>query len=951
MADEFTMLSACDDRLPVARVVDSIAFHRFVSLNINSDGRSRPAVYPSDHAVPELVKEFAFEGWPPPDLAEFRGGLPLVPEWEPPSAEASTNPMVRVEVDDLDQFLANPRATIDGERRRIALNAFNVRALVARGQTRVRVEDGPPVLVESTAEEGWLPRDGDVVIATLADVVTARGLSFGGEPLRVSAGNIRELRERGATWIRFGDGNDPRDVRVVLPPTATVGAAPGTGTAADAQPSPVLATASSPLSLSGGIAAALSPGLLEEPPQPLQPGIDPSEIPFHEFAFEPIPRFEFVLFLSYRQEWTLDGFARGDLLNTIALAPQEETTIEIFSWDRNRFGSDTTEEVGWESSLEAQATGRITREVTAELTRTEAWKLTSAGVNVAVPRVVTVDVDLAGELGNTVNNVSRATVSRINEATVKASAKARGMRQTKVAEGREWGFEQRTTRRLRNANLCSSVAYDVFEVLAAYDVATRLVPEETRLAVLVPNPLDVGFSRGMIIAFEGVLRAALLDPRLERGFEAARWLAAREEYCALLKEPPCRREEAPCACEGTPEGPSATTGSDPVQAAGQRVAQLGDRIQAAVMKIRVADHRVDLAFDAGVGGAGLEAIILEYRQWLFRVFGLEKFQPGFWGACLRFEAEWRPNRSPQRIEQLLNETSSAWTEAAARIYLAALLWPLALPVIAVELGFHLRDKTLWYTPFTLRGFDDAGLGAVLSQARTEVEAWRGALTAPAMATAGEGTATPTPTPAASQQIPEGAPSAEPYSEEDAAANRVVLGQLTAHLEWNRGHYVEAIWRSFGPTDRARMLQDVFGNLGSDVEPELLGLVGNKIALPFRVSNYPQLRDALADAINDLDGAPANGSQHVVLPTPGVHIQGRVDDCDTCEPFVEQHRELDLDAKRAAVDRDRAMARQAELESDRMQARLETEPPQLDDPEAATPELTVRLLETETAPES
>jgi hypothetical protein len=945
MADEFTMLSACDDRLPVARVVDSIAFHRFIPLRIASDGRSRPAVYPADHAVPELVKESAFGGWPPPDLAEFRGGHPLIPAWEPPSDEATTNPIVNVEVDDLDEFLANPRATVEDERRTLRLSPFNVRALTDSGRTLVRLDDGPPVVVEVTAGDGRRSRDGDVIVSELADVVGGRGLTLAGERVRVSADNIRELRERGATWLRLRDGGEQHDVRVVMQPmTATVGAEPVAGEAISSRPSSTAATVSQPILSSGGLAGALSPGLLDEALRPGRMGIEPE---IFEWA-TPIPSFEFALFLGYRQEWTLVGFARGDLLNTIALAPQEETTIEISSWDRSRAGAEMTEEAGWESSLEAQATGRITRDVANEVTRNEAWKLTSAGVNVNVPQTVEVDLDLAGEFGNTVNNVSRATVSTINEATAKASAKARGMRQTKVTESREWGFEEKTTRRLRNQNLCSSVSYDVFEVLGAYDVSTRVVPEETRLAILVPNPLGVRFEPATILAFEGVLRAALLDPRQDPGFDAVRWLAARKEYCALLKEPPCRRKEEKRA-EPAPAQPSATstTEPDPIEAAEQRVSQAGDRVVGAVRKIRDAGHYVASAYDAGVRGAELEEVILEYRQWLFRIFGLEKFQPGFWGACLRFEAERSSgNRTPEPVEQLLNETASAWAEAAARIYIAALLWQISGPIAAIELVGHLGSKTLWYAPYTARGFDDAGLGAILAQARSAVEAWRRARTSPAATTLGAGQPTASSTPSVTQSTPEGAPGSEPYPEADTAANQIAERALIAHLEHNRSHYLEAIWRAIGPTDRARLLEGAFGHLGQEVEPEVLGFFGDRVALPFRVSGYPQLRDALADAIDDLQDAEVDGARRLVLPTAGVQMKARVDECEACEPFLTSQRTLELQERQAKLEEARAVAAQAELERDRLQARLEADPPQLEDPTTDAPEISVRLTDRE-----
>jgi hypothetical protein len=38
--------------------------------------------------------------------------------------------------------------------------------------------------------------------------------------------------------------------------------------------------------------------------------------------------------LTHRQEWQIQGHARGELLHSLPLAPGEETTVEVLTWDR-----------------------------------------------------------------------------------------------------------------------------------------------------------------------------------------------------------------------------------------------------------------------------------------------------------------------------------------------------------------------------------------------------------------------------------------------------------------------------------------------------------------------------------------------------------------------------------------------------------------------------------------
>ena len=78
------------------------------------------------------------------------------------------------------------------------------------------------------------------------------------------------------------------------------------------------------------------------------------------------PVFELALHLPWTQTWTLLGYSRGVLLNTVSLSPQEETTIEIFTWDRRKSEAERTSSVESENSLEGSDTTRITSDVLRE---------------------------------------------------------------------------------------------------------------------------------------------------------------------------------------------------------------------------------------------------------------------------------------------------------------------------------------------------------------------------------------------------------------------------------------------------------------------------------------------------------------------------------------------------------------------------------------------------------
>jgi hypothetical protein len=950
LVDNFDILDDCDDRLPVARLVDRVIFSRFIALTIERPGGGEePAVYPSDWAVPDIYLERQVTKWPPTGdlLDKYRGGKSILKQFEKPSPEIVRRDYETVRVEHLDSFFADPTVEVYGSNVELSLTPENVVALESTGATFVRLKDksGSVLIQTALVSEATTPPP---VIVELEEPTVASVLSRVGalrkSGVLLEAANVEELRNFGETTVA-GKADAP-DTRIVV----------STSYEMKATQSPESRTAISKLPSKDWLQHAVLP------PEELVPQYE-------------IPTFPFVIYLPYRQDWLLEGFARGDLLNSIALAPLEEATIEIFSWDRSKQSTDTTEEYAWESSLESGTTNRATRDIVSDVTRNESWKLTSAGVNIGIMEYVDIGVNAGGDVGTAMTNVNKETIGKIDEATTKATFKARGLRQTKVSEAREFGFEERSTRKLKNPNSGRTITYDAFEVLSAYNIETAPIVDQIQMAVLVDSPISVRFDRQSIINHEGVWRRALLDTALEPGFDAAKWLAAREEYCAVVKEPYCGRcpeeqcggckDKAPAAQtpaqasvpagkaeESSPPGggwvvrsalSSGTSGD--VAAAAQRVVGAGDEVMKAITKVRTATHRIKASYDAGTRRPALDPVILEYRQWLCRKFGFEKLQPAFWSSCTRFEQEFPGRHTPERVEQLTNETGFAWAEALGRSSLAAIaLGPISLVALAVELIGDLGWDTGWYSEYTLMGPDDAGLGGLLQTARNEVGLWRQAMQPPPADATQQQAPPPATAPAA--VIPT-APTAEnepnPFPDDETARRRVEERALIAHMVEHESHYLEALWRSIGPSDRARLIDTVAGKLGRDVVPEIVGFVGDKIALPFRVEHYAPLKKALVKIRKLISEEPATPAAHVVLPTPGIELHTRVGECDALEPFAVKHREFDLEGAKQRVREQTARAAAAEFETDRFEARLKAKPPELDDPVThSTGPLTVRV---------
>jgi hypothetical protein len=110
-------------------------------------------------------------------------------------------------------------------------------------------------------------------------------------------------------------------------------------------------------------------------------------------------------------------------------------------------------------------------------------------------------------------------------------------RQTKLGETSEIGTEDKTTRRVRNPNLCHTLLLNYYEILAHHDIETAFSETEARLCVLVPTAgIAVHeFTYTNVRYDQSVLERVLLVPALAAGFGAAHRLVAQDKLCGARK--------------------------------------------------------------------------------------------------------------------------------------------------------------------------------------------------------------------------------------------------------------------------------------------------------------------------------------------------------------------------------------------------------------------------------
>jgi len=279
---------------------------------------------------------------------------------------------------------------------------------------------------------------------------------------------------------------------------------------------------------------------LSRPNVPYRPGLPLDSFLYSDLSL--LPKYEIGIFTSYTQEWKLLGYSRGALLSSISLAPREELSIEIFTFDRFKTENERTFSTEFESNLEINSQARTAAKIAHDLTTTTDTK---ADVKLGIPMPPgTVPVELDGNAGTStqVQDSIQTTVEELRDKTVKSTERLKSTTQVKIVQSEESGEEKKVIRKIQNPNVSRTLTFNYFEILENYEVKTKY-NSDVRPCLLVQNP-DLGsINLDFVLAYEDRLTRALLSPIYQPGFNAAKVLAAqrwfedrqRQEKAALQK--------------------------------------------------------------------------------------------------------------------------------------------------------------------------------------------------------------------------------------------------------------------------------------------------------------------------------------------------------------------------------------------------------------------------------
>jgi hypothetical protein len=862
---------------------------------------------------------------------------------------------------DLNRLIAGERMTLDLPDRRADLSPEAIRALLDGKDAIVRAYDGgfqaAPVLVRI---EGLVrrPTVTEFAIADLAAFLARPQLpGSGGVPIdfALTAASVDALRRGKDVDAEVGSAT----VRLRIGASSAAAASTDILSIGGAPTPPKRMIATQPAT-AGGWQLLDTP--LETRAAIFPPAVQPIEKSLADVVLPPLPRgtgIPVALFVPWRQTWKLMGFSRGNLLQSLAMAPQEEITIEMSSWER-RSGPVVIEESSVANAVQGSLAAESmtdTQDIFHELMARHdfTWQAQGAIDAGLSGSGITVSAGADHFERDAVNLASVAANSRNNtrEATTKASASVRAKRATRISQSVEGGGAGRVVRNIRNANQCHTMTYDFFEVLAHYQIELDFLPQHLRLVALLPNPIEYPeFTPLVVRTHETALMRGLIDPALATAFEALRLTKAYELAQGILlqltNEKKKRRDQL--LGEFRTETKAAPAGRPITEET--VVLEVLDAIQREIRTIRDTANEMPALLKIFVAIANEKPTGLTpderkaFKHWLFLQLAAAK-APALLAALEELaKSTTVPDLSAARaliaalpalgtssILSTLNDLSPPVKEELAlrRAFFKLVKSELGWPVWAA----CFRDEGLYIADgLSIAGHLDALQKAFndweVARAKGEMYAAKEVLVklAEARQELSVGLQDITAT-ADKLQL------AFPF--EDVARAYERQEALLHHLNEYKNHYNYVLFQALPLDEQSNRIVMASQNklqVGM-FEPRVVAMDGKNLVVPLttrKPSGLKKFVDYMASALakslaKPKDVAPEDWYDTTVVPTPGVTMTSRLGSCTTCESFVEKSRAYELVKLKA-------LARQEIAEAARLEGRLRAS--DLSDPSAPTP---------------
>lgn len=886
----FDEAQGCNQQLPVNDIVDRVTFGRIYALQVNGGGD--PLVMPLSLASPVIASYVAAYRSHAVQAKILQANDHPIKAWGKVVAKPYV-PARQVEVSDVEALVTGQNLTIGNKKHALSLPPDKAAALMAGNSVRATVT-GPggkgleeiilrtrkllpshlPMKIELTQEQ--------MLSAAVSGKVFLPG--YGEHKLNIGADQLRQFNASGMTVAKSAStGSQPIFISQAAPPVTGL----GSSRYVDVGPK-----------TSGHYPSRYGERLGEM--------IDAQTA---QDWFESI-HFQLAVYIVYQQDWTLLGYSRGAMVNSFALAPQEELTLDVFSWDRTKTSTDTDFSMDSEALSELTTTGKGSFEAVLETKKNENWKPTSH-----------VEINLPFQLGtiggtqgvdSTVDNLNKKTVSYINEAVSKTSNRIKSTRQVKINEAKEVGSEDRSKRFIRNPNMCQVLHFDYYEVLENYSVTTSSDADKARLCVLMDIPDSVSgiTNETGLLKYEGILRGKV-PKGFDVAFDSALKLVAFSKLCDYKCPPKCDCDTAPTQGQpGSTQGQASTAISQQLQNAAKGFIASVNMLRTASLSTLEDLTLQDLASIMGQApkptAADWANAHTEAWRAAYRILAMEGYAAQFWSECTLFADNYSGTAADIPSEDIAAIIAAADSHVKEVLGIVNARNKLPMIMIVQQLLSLHAVAVAWL--LANPNFDNAGLDSAFNAMRSALQSANAVQ--PQVASLGAALAAGAA--AATGTTSSGSTNDAMAQAQALAEAEVVVGALVDFITLNTSHYNLLIWNSFETADQLRLLTAIMPAANKYLLPNVLGIVGDKVAVEFNMAADP---DAAKWLKGYLKGVAATEVMSVTLPSPGVSMQTRLGQCDACEPFIEKSRAIELQRLQAVAD-------QQGSEAKRMSARVQ-----------------------------
>ena len=233
------------------------------------------------------------------------------------------------------------------------------------------------------------------------------------------------------------------------------------------------------------------------------------------------------------------GYARGQLVRSIPLTPNETLDIVTKIWDKrterrqvveaieNDVSSEYVGDEKWSLATRKELTATLNGSVNGNATQHSDISLPLEVVDVSAGSSVGIGGDLGGSLSGTIGE----TTEHITQETIKAANRLKTTVTSTVEIVSEIGNEVTRTQKISNPNRCHSISYHFFEITERHSVRTKAVSAAPYLLVPLDHPV---ITYEWVLCHECELKALLPCEVYYQGFAAAKLLRAREQLGQFL---------------------------------------------------------------------------------------------------------------------------------------------------------------------------------------------------------------------------------------------------------------------------------------------------------------------------------------------------------------------------------------------------------------------------------